>query len=71
MLNVAVMRFIFYANGTITSLSNDIEIVTCDNGVWPNADAICKKDKSYVIIETHKLLINYILLIYLFTSGFF
>ena len=38
MLNVAVMRIIFYTNGTITALSNDNEIITCDNGVWPNAD---------------------------------
>ena len=55
MLNIAVMKIIFYTNGTITALSNDNEIITCDNGVSPNADTICKKGKSYVIIEIHKL----------------
>ena len=49
MLNVAVMRIIFYTNGTITALSNDNEIITCDNSVWPNADTI-SKGNSYVII---------------------
>ena len=44
MLNV-VMRIIFYTNGTITALSNDNEIITCINGVWPNADTIRKNDK--------------------------
>ena len=49
MLNVAVMRIILCTNGTITALSNDNEIITCDNGVWPNADTI-SKGKSYVLI---------------------
>ena len=56
MLNVAVMGFIFYTNGTITALSNDNEIITCDSGIWPNADTMCKKDKSYLIIEIHHLI---------------
>ena len=46
MFNVAVKRISIYTSGTITALSNDNEIITCDNGVWPNADTICKKDKS-------------------------
>ena len=50
MLDVVVMRIIFYTNGTTTALNNANEIITCDNGVWPNADTICKKDNFYVII---------------------
>ena len=50
MLNVVVMSIIFYTNGTITALSNDNEILTCINGVWPSVNTICKNDKSYVII---------------------
>ena len=48
MLYVAVMRIIFCSNGTITALSNDNENLTCDTGVWPNADTMSTKDKSYV-----------------------
>ena len=50
MLNVVVMRIIFYTNGTITALSNENEILTCINGVWPSVNTICKNDKSYVIV---------------------
>ena len=45
MLNVVVMRIILCTNGTITALTNDNEIITCINGVWPNADTIRKHDK--------------------------
>ena len=58
MLYVVVMKIIFYTNGTITALSNDNEILTCINGVWPRVNTICKNDKSYVIMEIHQFLIN-------------
>ena len=44
--NVAVMRIIFYTNGTITALSNDNEIITCDNGVWQMLTQYIRKIKA-------------------------
>ena len=55
MLTDAVMRIIFYTNGTITALSNVNEIITCVNGVLPNSDTICKKYISYIIIQITQL----------------
>ena len=40
LLNISVMIFIVYTNGTITALSNDNGIITCMNGVWPNTNTV-------------------------------
>ena len=46
MLNVPVMKFIIYINGTITALSNTHEMICCVNNVWPT-DTMCKTSKTY------------------------
>ena len=43
-LNIPVMKFTIYTNGTMTALTNNSEIITCINGVWPT-NTICKNDK--------------------------
>ena len=42
--NVPVMKFIIYSNRTMTALSNDNDIVTCDNGIWQNTNTMSKMD---------------------------
>ena len=50
MLNVPVMKITIYANGTITTLSDDNRTITCINGVWPNINTKCKSN-TYDILS--------------------
>ena len=42
LMNIPLKKFVVYTNGTITALSNDSEITSCINGVWPSTTTMCK-----------------------------
>ena len=46
LLNVPVMKIIIYSNRTMTALSNDDDIVTCDNGIWQNTNTMSKRQQA-------------------------
>ena len=52
LLDIPVMKFIIYSNRTMTALSNDDDIVTCDYGIWQNTKTIRKIDKSFILYYT-------------------
>ena len=52
LLDIPVMKFITYSNRTMTALSNDDDIVTCDYGIWQNTKTIRKIDKSFILYYT-------------------
>ena len=47
LLDIPVMKFKIYSNRTMTALSIDNDIVTCDNGIWQNTKTMSKIDKSF------------------------
>ena len=51
-LNIPVMKFIINSNRTMTALSNDNVIITCDNGMWQNTKAMSKIDKLFRVYFT-------------------
>jgi len=44
LLNIPVVKFTIYTNGTMTALTNDSQVTTCVSQVWPILDAMCKLD---------------------------
>ena len=44
LLDIPVMKFIINSNRTMTALSNDNDIITCDNGIWQYTKTMSKMD---------------------------
>ena len=50
LFNGPVMKFIIYSNRTMTALSNDNNIVACDNGIWQNTITMSKDNNLCMLL---------------------
>ena len=49
LLDIPAMKFIINSNRTMTALSNDNDIITCENGIWQNTKTMSKMDKLFTL----------------------
>ena len=49
LLDVPVMKYILYSNRTMTALSNNNDIIICDNGIWQKNMTRSKMDMLFIL----------------------
>jgi len=53
LLNIPVMKFTIYSNGTMTALRNDSDVITCVSEAWPVNNATGKMESHYIEYAIH------------------